>query len=357
MIEKCDKIKERVKELNVLLCDMSVLQDAKKSKELGKELKNLAPIAELYDEYLKLENNINYAEELLKVETDDTMKAYFEEEIYSGKEKKEKMEEELKILMLPKDENDDKNVIMEIRGGAGGDEAALFGAEILRMYMHYADIKGWNTEIIDMNETELGGLKECTVMFSGNGVYAKLKYESGVHRVQRVPETETQGRVHTSTITVAVLPEQEDVEIEVNEKDLRIDTYRASGAGGQHINKTDSAVRITHIPTGIVVACQDQRSQIKNKEKAMNILKSKLYDKYQTEADEKYAQNRRSQIGTGDRSERIRTYNFPQGRVTDHRIGYTMYNIDAFMNGDLEDLITALELADQKAKLEAQVEK
>lgn len=356
MIEKCDKIRERVKEINGLLCNMEVLQDAKRSKELGKELKNLTPIAELYDEYLKLEQNVFDAEELLKVETDEAMKEYFKDEILSGKDKKEKMEEQLKILMLPKDENDDKNVIMEIRGGAGGEEASLFAAEILRMYMHYADIMHWKSEIIDINETELGGIKECTVMFSGNGVYAKLKYESGVHRVQRVPETETQGRVHTSTITVAVLPEQEDVEIEINEKDLRIDTYRASGAGGQHINKTDSAVRITHFPTGIVVACQDQRSQIKNKEKAMQILKSKLYDKYQSEADEKYAESRKNQVGTGDRSERIRTYNFPQGRVTDHRIGYTMYNILGFMNGEIEDLITALEMAAQKQKLEAQIE-
>ena len=317
----------------------------------------MEPIASLYDEYLKLEKNVFDAEELLKTETDASMKDFFQEEILSGKEKKEQMEEQLKVLMLPKDENDDKNVIMEIRGGAGGDEAALFATEILRMYMHYADIKNWKVEIIDINETELGGTKECTAMISGNGAYAKLKYESGVHRVQRVPETETQGRVHTSTITVAMLPEQEDVEIEINEKDLRIDTYRASGAGGQHINKTDSAVRITHLPTGIVVASQDQRSQIQNREKAMNILKSKLYDKYQTEADEKYAANRRSQIGTGDRSERIRTYNFPQGRVTDHRIGYTMYNIEAFMNGDLDEVITALTMADQKAKLESQVDR
>ena len=355
MIEKCDKIKERVKEISQLLCETEVLQDAKKSKELGKELKNLSPIAELYDEYLLVEQNINDAEELLKVETDEMMRDYFKDEILTGKEKKEKMEEQLKVLMLPKDVNDDKNVIIEIRGGAGGEEASLFAAEILRMYMHYADIKNWKSEIIDINETELGGLKECTIMISGTDVYSKLKFESGVHRVQRVPETETQGRVHTSTITVAVLPEQEDVEIEINEKDLRIDTYRASGAGGQHINKTDSAVRITHFPTGIVVACQDQRSQIKNKEKAMAILKSKLYDKYQTEADEKYAESRRNQVGTGDRSERIRTYNFPQGRVTDHRIGYTMYNIVGFMNGEIDDLVTALEIADQKAKLEKQV--
>ena len=357
MIEKCDKIKQRVKELNSLLCDPVVLQDSKQSKQLGKELKNLEPIASLYDDYLKLEADVTDAEELLKTETDESMREYLQDEVLSGKQKKEDMEEKLKVLMLPKDENDDKNVILEIRGGAGGEEASLFASEIMRMYMHYADLKHWKFEIIDLNETELGGVKECTAMISGNGAYAKLKYESGVHRVQRVPATETQGRVHTSTITVAVLPEQEDVEIEINEKDLRIDTYRASGAGGQHINKTDSAVRITHIPTGIVVACQDQRSQIKNREKAMTILKSKLYDKYQSEADQKYAQSRRSQIGTGDRSERIRTYNFPQGRVTDHRIGYTMYNIEAFMNGDLDDLITALEIADQKAKLEAQVEK
>ena len=283
------------------------------------------------------------------------MKSFFEQEILDGKAKKEEMEQQLKVLMLPKDENDDKNVIVEIRGGAGGDEAALFATEILRMYTKYAEAKHWRVEIIDHNETELGGTKECTFMISGNGVYAKLKYESGVHRVQRVPETETQGRVHTSTITVAVLPEQEDVEIEINEKDLRIDTYRASGAGGQHVNKTDSAVRITHIPTGVVVACQDQRSQIQNREKAMLILKSKLYDMQKMEVDEKYRESRRSQIGTGDRSERIRTYNFPQGRVTDHRIGFTLYSITNFMNGDLDELITALTMADQKAKLEQQV--
>lgn len=356
MIEKCDTIKLRVAEISELLGDPAVLQDTKKTKELGRELKQLSPIAELYDEYLKVEQNVNDAEELLKMETDPSMKDYFEQEIYDGKEKKVEMEQQLKVLMLPKDENDDKNVIMEIRSGAGGDEASLFATEILRMYSKYAESKRWKVEIIDSNENELGGTKECTFMISGNGAYAKLKYESGVHRVQRVPETETQGRVHTSTITVAVLPEQEDVEIEVNEKDLRIDTYRASGAGGQHINKTDSAVRITHLPTGIVVACQDERSQIKNREKAMHILKNKLYDQMKTEADEKYKENRRSQIGTGDRSERIRTYNFPQGRITDHRIGYTMYSITTFMDGDIEDLIVALEMADQKAKLEAQVE-
>lgn len=357
MIEKCDSIKNRVKELGDLLSDPVVLQDSKKTKELGKELKNLTPIAELYDEYLKVEQNVADAEELLSIETDGTMKEYFEQEIINGKQKQEELEQQLKVLMLPKDENDDKNVIIEIRSGAGGDEASLFASEILRMYIKYAEAKRWKVEIADTSENELGGIKECTFMISGNSAYAKLKYESGVHRVQRVPETETQGRVHTSTITVAVLPEQEDLEIEVNEKDLRIDTYRASGAGGQHVNKTDSAVRITHIPTGVVVACQDERSQIKNRERAMHILKNKLYDMIKTEADEKYAASRRNQIGTGDRSERIRTYNFPQGRVTDHRIGYTLYSIDNFMNGDIDELISALEIADQKAKLEAQVEK
>lgn len=355
MIEKCDTIKKRLSEVTELLSQPEVLQDVKKSKELGKELKNLTPIVELYDEYLKVEQNVLDATDLKNTETDPEMKSYFEQEIHEGNEKKEELEQKLRVLMLPKDENDDKNVIVEIRGGAGGDEAALFATEILRMYTKYAESKRWKVEMIDLNETELGGTKECTFMISGNGVYAKLKYESGVHRVQRVPETETQGRVHTSTITVAVLPEQEDVEIEINEKDLRIDTYRASGAGGQHINKTDSAVRITHLPTGVVVACQDQRSQIQNREKAMLILKSKLYDMQKMEVDEKYRENRRSQIGTGDRSERIRTYNFPQGRVTDHRIGFTLYSITNFMNGDLDELITALELADQKAKLEKQV--
>ncbi|MGN1213145.1 MAG: peptide chain release factor 1 [Christensenellales bacterium] len=355
MIEKCDIIKKRLSEVTELLSQPEVLQDVKKSKELGKELKNLTPIVELYDEYLKVEQNVLVATDLKNTETDPEMKSYFEQEIHEGNAKKEELEQKLRVLMLPKDENDDKNVIVEIRGGAGGDEAALFATEILRMYTKYAESKRWKVEMIDLNETELGGAKECTFMISGNGVYAKLKYESGVHRVQRVPETETQGRVHTSTITVAVLPEQEDVEIEINEKDLRIDTYRASGAGGQHINKTDSAVRITHIPTGVVVACQDQRSQIQNREKAMLILKSKLYDMQKMEVDEKYRENRRSQIGTGDRSERIRTYNFPQGRVTDHRIGFTLYSITNFMNGDLDELITALELADQKAKLEKQV--
>ena len=355
MIEKCDKIKERVKEIGELLSDPAVFQDIQKSKDLGKELKNLQPVADMYDKYLKVEADIKDAKQMLECETDDSMKEFFENEIITGKETLEKLDYDLKILMLPKDENDEKNVIMEIRGGAGGDEASLFAGDILRMYLRFAEANRWSVEILDQNETELGGIKECTLMIKGKGAYSKLKYESGVHRVQRVPTTETQGRVHTSTITVAVLPEQEEVEIEINENDLRIDTYRASGAGGQHINKTDSAVRITHLPTGIVVACQDERSQIKNRERAMHILKNKLYDKYKTEADEKYASNRKSQIGTGDRSERIRTYNFPQGRVTDHRIGFTLYSIDTFMDGDLTEMLFALEQADQKKKLDAQI--
>lgn len=354
MIERCDKIVERVKEIGVLLNDPSVFQDFERSKELGKELKNLEPVAEMYEKYLKIENDLNDAKAMLEIETDETMKDFFKQEIENAKASLEKLDYDLKVLMLPKDENDEKNVIMEIRGGAGGDEASLFAGEILRMYLRFAEINRWKVEIIDQNETELGGIKECTLMIKGKGAYSKLKYESGVHRVQRVPVTETQGRVHTSTITVAVLPEQEDVEIEVNENDLRIDTYRASGAGGQHVNKTDSAVRLTHLPTGIVVACQDERSQIKNKERAMHILKNKLYDKYKTEADEKYANDRKSQIGTGDRSERIRTYNFPQGRVTDHRIGFSLFNIDAFMDGEIEEMLVALEQADQKKKLESQ---
>ncbi len=355
MLDKLDGIKARVDEINKELSNPEIFADNKKMVKLSKELKQLQPIADLYEVHKKNTQNILDAEEMLKTETDPDMKAFFENEILEGKKNKEKYEEELKIMLLPKDENDDKNVIMEIRGGAGGDEAALFASEIMRMYTKYAEKKGWTVEITDINETELGGVKEATVLIKGTNVYEKLKFESGVHRVQRVPETETQGRVHTSTLTVAVLPEMPEVELDIDEKDLKIDTLRSSGAGGQHINKTESAIRITHLPTGIVVNCQDQRSQLQNKERAMFILKSKLYDKLQQEANEKYASNRKSQIGTGDRSERIRTYNFPQGRVTDHRIGLTMYSLDLFMEGEIDEMIEALILADQKAKLEANV--
>ena len=276
----------------------------------------------------------------------------FEEEIKECENRLKTLEEDFKVMLLPKDENDDKNVIMEIRSGAGGEEASLFSAVLFRMYSMYAESNRWKVEILDNSETELGGIKEVSFMIKGKGAYSKLKFESGVHRVQRVPETESSGRIHTSTCTVAVLPEHEEVDIEINEKDLKIDTYRSSGAGGQHVNTTDSAIRITHLPTGLVVCCQDERSQLKNKEKAFSVLKSKLYDYYQMQLDTEYAKNRKEQVGTGDRSERIRTYNYPQGRLTDHRINYTVYNLDAFLNGDLNDLIENLQIADQKRKLE-----
>jgi len=262
----------------------------------------------------------------------------------------------LKVLLIPKDPNDDKNVVIEIRGGAGGDEAALFGAELMRMYMHYADAKRWKVEEISSNMTELGGVKEVVFMVSGKGVYSKLKYESGVHRVQRVPETESQGRVHTSTVTVAVLPEAADVEVEILDKDLKIDTFRSGGAGGQHVNKTESAIRITHLPTGMVVICEDERSQIKNREKAMKVLKTRLYDYYQQIADKEITDKRKAQIGTGDRSERIRTYNYPQGRVTDHRIGFTLYSLTNFLNGDMDEMIEALQIAARNKALESNAE-
>ena len=279
------------------------------------------------------------------------MKDLIEQEIAELKEKTERISDELRILLLPKDPDDDKNVIMEIRAGAGGEEASLFAYELYKMYLKYAERNRWKTEEIDGNETELGGIKEVVFSLSGKAVYSKLKFESGVHRVQRVPETESQGRVHTSTATVAVLPEVTDVEVTIDEKDLRIDTLRSSGAGGQHINKTESCIRLTHIPTGIVVLCQDERSQTKNREKAMKVLKSRLYDYYRSKADKEYSENRRSQVGTGDRSERIRTYNFPQGRVTDHRIGLTLHSIDNFMEGDIDEMIDALAIADRESKL------
>ena len=352
MIEKLKKIKERFDELNALVSKPEIVSDQNNYKKYMKELSSLTPICEAYDKYKKLHEDLESAEQLLDNETDPEMIEMCKTEIESCKEKITKLDEEIKILLLPKDENDDKNVIMEIRGGAGGEESSLFAADLFRMYRMYAEKMGWKVEVTDLSETELGGIKEITFVVKGKDVYSKLKYESGVHRVQRVPETESSGRIHTSTATVAVLPERTDVHVEINEKDIKIDTYRASGAGGQHINKTDSAIRITHFPTGIVVCCQDGRSQIQNRERAFEILKSKLYDKYQQEADEAYAKNRRNQVGTGDRSERIRTYNYPQGRITDHRIGYTEYNLESFMNGNIDNLIENLSIADQKAKLE-----
>ena len=356
MLEKTKKIKLRFEELDKLVVDPNVIADNKEWQKLCKERSNLEPIIECHNKLEKEYANLNDAEKLLKTETDKEMRELAEEELLSSKEKIKILEEELKILLLPKDENDDKNVIVEIRPAAGGDESGLFARELMNMYIRYAERNGWKVEFNDFNETELGGLKEVVFTIKGKNVYSKLKYESGVHRVQRVPETESQGRVHTSTVTVAVLPEVEDVDFEINDKDLRVDTYRSSGAGGQHVNKTESAIRITHIPTGIVVACQNERSQLQNREQAMKMLYSKLYDFYKEQSDSKIKEDRKNQVGTRNRNERIRTYNFPQGRITDHRINYTVYNLEAFLDGDIGDLIEEMIIADNKAKLEANME-
>lgn len=352
MTDKLDKIVTRYDFLTEEISKPEVIADNNSWKKLVKEHSSLTPIVECYTRYKKTQDELKANLELVSVETDKEMLALLHDDINTQKTASEELLAELKVLLLPKDPNDDKNVIIEIRAGAGGEEAALFANEIRRMYYMYAEKNRWKIEEIDIEENELGGLKEGSFMVVGDGAYSKFKFESGVHRVQRVPDTESQGRIHTSTITVAVLPEAPDVDIEILDKDLKIDTYRSSGAGGQHVNKTESAIRITHLPTGIVVNCQDERSQIKNREKAMNILKSKLYDHFQTQANAEYAAARKSQVGTGDRSERIRTYNFPQGRVTDHRIGLTMYSIDSFMNGDIGEMVEALRLADQAAKLQ-----
>ena len=351
MLEKLKDLKAKFEKLTEEIAKPETLQDMQRWQKLVKEHSDLAPIIEKYDELIKYTRDMHDAEDLMKAESDRDMLAMFDEEYKIAKAGIAKCEEELKILLLPKDENDEKNVIIEIRGGAGGDEAALFGAELKRMYELYAAKHRFTVELLDANMTEGGGVKEASFMIKGKGAYAKFKFESGVHRVQRVPETESQGRVHTSTSTVAVLPEATNVEIEINEKDLQIDTYRSGGAGGQHVNKTESAIRITHIPTGIIVACQDERSQIKNREKAMNWLKSKLYDFYQSQADKEYADRRKNQVGTGDRSEKIRTYNFPQNRVTDHRINMTLYSLENFMNGDLDEMVEALQVAEQQRLL------
>lgn len=351
MFEKLKQMKLRFEELNKELADPDIYLDQKHFQKVAKEHAELEPIIEKYQEYLACEQNMNEAESLRKGETDREMIDMLDEEYSSSKARLLEIEKDLKVLLLPKDENDEKNVIIEIRGGAGGDEAALFGADLKRMYYLYAEKNGYTIEEIDGNYADDGGVKYCTFMVKGKGAFAHLKFESGVHRVQRVPETESQGRIHTSTATVAVLPEATNVEIEINDKDLQIDTYRSGGAGGQHVNKTESAIRITHIPTGIVVACQDERSQIKNREKAMNWLKAKLYDYYQSKADKEYSETRRLQVGTGDRSEKIRTYNYPQNRVTDHRINLTLYSLDTFMNGDMNEMIEALRIAHQQALL------
>ena len=352
MLNKIRFLKEKFLEVEKEMMKPEIIADNKKYAELCKEYNELEPISLAYDEYAQLLSTIDSDTELLETETDNEMRNLLNAELEECKVKREELDEKIKLLLLPKDENDDRNVILEIRSGAGGEEASLFGGVLLRMYSMYAESKRWKVEILSINETELGGVKEASIRINGKGAYSKFKYESGVHRVQRVPETESSGRIHTSTATVAVLPEHEEVDIELNEKDLQIDVYRSGGAGGQHVNTTDSAVRITHIPTGIVVACQDERSQLKNREKAMSIMRSKLYDHFQMQLDQEYAQNRRNQVGTGDRSERIRTYNYPQSRLTDHRINYTIYNLEAFLNGDLDDLISNLSVVEQKEKLE-----
>ncbi|MBE6891246.1 MAG: peptide chain release factor 1 [Ruminococcaceae bacterium] len=353
MLDKLQSIYERYNEINEQLSDMAVISDQEKYKKLMKENKQLTPIVEKYLEYKKVVDSNAEAKELLDSQLDPDFKEIVEAEYLETKELIAKYEEEIKILLLPKDPNDDKNVIVEIRGGAGGEEAALFAHSLYRMYSMYAEAKGYKCEILSLNETELGGIKEISFSIEGEGAYSRLKFESGVHRVQRVPETESSGRIHTSTVTVAVLPEVDEVEVDINPADLIIETHRSSGAGGQHVNKTESAIRIIHVPTNTIVDCQDERSQYKNKERAMKILRSKIYESMESERNAQIASERKSQVGTGDRSERIRTYNFPQGRVTDHRIGLTLYKILAVMDGDLDELIDALITSDQAEKLKS----
>ena len=348
MFEKLELVEKRYDELTTQISDPAVIANTNEWRKLVKEHSSMEDVVLKYREYKETIKNMDEAKELMN---DKEMKEFAEEEYYSSKDKLEKIEEELKYLLIPKDENDDSNVIIEIRGGAGGEEAALFAYNLYRMYTMYADLKHWQVEIIDINETGIGGLKEVSFMIKGKGAYSKLKFESGVHRVQRVPETEASGRIHTSTVTVAVLPEVEDVEIEINQNDLRIDTYRASGAGGQHVNKTSSAIRITHIPTGVVVACQSERSQLQNRETAMKMLRSKLYEIEQEKQNNEITSTRRLQVGSGARSEKIRTYNYPQSRVTDHRINYTIYQLESFLNGNIDEMIDALAAADKADRL------
>lgn len=357
MLEKLELMEQKYNDINEKLMDVNVINDTKQYAAYMKEYKNLTPIVEKYKEYQKYDTQLKDAEEMLSDSSlDREMKELAQADYDEAKEMLPQISEELKIMLLPKDPNDDKNVIIEIRGGAGGEEAALFANSLYRMYTMYAEMKHWKIEVLNANETELGGFKEISFSVEGEGAYSRLKYESGVHRVQRVPETESQGRVHTSTVTVAVLVEADEVELEIAPTDLKIDVFRASGAGGQHINKTESAVRITHLPTGVVVECQDERSQHKNKDKAMKILRSRLYEAMLQEQNDKIASERRSQVGTGNRSERIRTYNFPESRLTDHRIGLTIYRLEYILNGNLDEVIDALATADQAAKLSAQSE-
>lgn len=354
MFDKLTEVEKRFEEVNELVCQSEVIADMEQYTRLMKELKHLTPVVEKFREYKKAVETNRESKELMDDSSlDDEFAQMVKAEFEQSKADIETIAEELKILLLPRDPNDDKNVIIEIRGGAGGEESALFAGVLFRMYSMYAEAKGFKTEVLSANETGLGGFKEISFSVNGDGAYSRFKFESGVHRVQRVPETESQGRIHTSTTTVAVLPEAEEVDFELNEKDLQIDTFRSSGAGGQHINKTSSAIRITHIPTGTVVECQDERSQHKNKDKAMKVLRARLYDAEKAKHDAEIAGERKAQVGTGDRSERIRTYNYPQGRVSDHRINLTLYRLEQILNGDMDELIDALITADTAEKLKA----
>lgn len=356
MLEKLDSIAQKFDEITERLADPAIVTDQDLYKRLMKEHKNLSPVVETYREYKQTQADYAEAEELLKEPLDKDFKDMVQAEFFEAKDKLAHLEDELKILLLPKDEDDDKSAIVEIRAGVGGEEATLFANSLLRMYTMYAETHGYKIDILSANQTELGGVKEITFLVEGDSVYSRLKFESGTHRVQRVPETESSGRIHTSAVTVAVLPEAEEVEIEINPNDLQIETYRASGAGGQHVNKTSSAIRITHLPTGLVVECQDERSQFKNKDKAMKILRSRLYNMKQKEQADKISAERKDQVGSGDRSERIRTYNFPQGRVTDHRIGMTIYRLEEFLNGDIDEMLNALIANAQAEKLKAAID-
>ncbi|MGI6021356.1 MAG: peptide chain release factor 1 [Lachnospiraceae bacterium] len=351
VLDKLEDILIRYQEIMGEMSDPSAMQDSDKMQKLMKEQANIAPVAEAYSKYKQIENDINDNEEMLESEDDQEMRSLIKEDIFAGKQELEKLEQDIKILLIPKDPNDTRNAIVEIRAGAGGDEAALFAAEIYRMYVKYADAHRWKTEIISLSENGIGGFKECTFQISGKDVWSRMKYESGTHRVQRIPETESGGRIHTSTVTVAIMPEAEDVDIEINEQDIRFDVFRASGNGGQCVNTTDSAVRLTHYPTGIVISCQDEKSQIKNKAKALKVLRSKLYDLELQKQQQERADLRKNQVGTGDRSEKIRTYNFPQGRVTDHRIKLTLHKLYSVLAGDLDEIIDALSAEEQQKKL------
>lgn len=352
MLDRLQSLADRYEKLSELLCDPDVANDSKKLREYSKEQSDLQEAFDAYTEYKSVMEQYESAKEMQNEKLDDEMRELVKMELAELEESKEKLEEKIKILMLPKDPNDDKNVIVEIRGAAGGDEAALFAADLYRMYTRYADAQGWKTEILEASLNDLGGFKEIIFMVSGKGAYSKLKFESGAHRVQRIPVTESGGRIHTSTSTVVVIPEAQEVEVDIKESDIRVDTFCSSGAGGQSVNTTKSAVRVTHLPTGIVATCQDGKSQNSNKEKALQVLRARIYDKFLQEEQQKYDSERKSKVGTGDRSERIRTYNFPQSRVTDHRIGLTLHRLETVMNGEMEEIVSALTVATQAELLE-----